>query len=272
MDPLELQYDNMSAVPEAFRPLYTEKEGKVVLTGVNGIKTQAEIDTVMEALRKERNDHGKTREALKPFAGLNATEVQEKLSRFSELEAAAAGKIDDKKIEEIVNGRLAQKTGPLQLQIENLTKTLAEKDGVISTLNGTITGRKRDDIVRDAANKMKIRPEAIPDVEAAVERMMGFDELGKLVTKADVNGILPGLGIDDFLKAMSKSRPHWWPESEGGGSRGGNGGGAGGKNPWSKEHWSLTEQGRVINSEGAEAAERMAKMAGSYVGATAPKA
>ena len=48
--------------------------------------------------------------------------------------------------------------------------------------------------------------------------------------------------------------------------------GAGGKNPWSKEHWSLTEQGRVINSEGAEAAERLAKMAGSYVGATAPKA
>lgn len=42
------------------------------------------------------------------------------------------------------------------------------------------------------------------------------------------------------------------------------------KNPWSAAGWSLTRQGSIVKSLGLEAAQRMAKSAGSFVGATGP--
>jgi hypothetical protein len=43
-------------------------------------------------------------------------------------------------------------------------------------------------------------------------------------------------------------------------------------NPWSSEpgKWSVTRQGQVVRALGIEAAQRIAKAAGSYVGATKP--
>jgi hypothetical protein len=269
MDAIQISYDRLDDVPETFRPLYTEKDGKAVLTHVQGLRSQSDIDKLNEALRKERTDHAKTRDTLKPFSGLNPEEIQQKLSRFDELEAAASGKIDDKKIDEIVAQRLNQKISPLQMQLQERDKAIAERDAKLSELQNQIISRKRDDMVRAAANKAKVRPEAISDVELFVERVMQFDETGRLVTKNDIDGILPGLSVDELLKTMSKIRPHWWPESEGGGSRGGSGGFAG-KNPWSKDNWNLSEQARVVREEGMDSAQRLARAAGVAVGATGP--
>ncbi len=49
MDPLELTYDSIDAVPEAFRGLYSENDGKAVLTHVNGLKTPQDVQNVQEA-------------------------------------------------------------------------------------------------------------------------------------------------------------------------------------------------------------------------------
>ena len=43
---LELSYDTKDAIPNGFAELYTEKDGKFVLTGVNGMKTQTDVDNV----------------------------------------------------------------------------------------------------------------------------------------------------------------------------------------------------------------------------------
>lgn len=272
MDPLELQYDSLNVVPEAFRGLYTERDGKAVLTGINGMKTQGDVDTVKEALRKERENHATTQNLLKPWNGLKADEVLPKLSRIAELEEAAKGKIDDTKIEEIVGNRLKLKTGPLETQLNELTNTVKTKDEQIASLQGQLTSRMLKDIVVDAATKSKVHATAIPDVEFAAQAMMAFDETGKLVTKDGLAGIPAGLSMDEFLKVMFKQRPHWWPDSEGGGSKGGQGGGFGNKNPWSKDHWNMTEQGKFLNEHGREAADRLARAAGVTVGATGPKA
>lgn len=272
MDPIELQYDTMDAVPEAFRGLFSERDGKAVLTHVNGLKSQADVDTVKEALRKEREGHQATTLLLKPWSGLKHDEVTLKLGRYDELEAASKGKIDESAIETIVGNRLKLKTGPLEAQ-------LAERDTVIKTLTDENVGLKTEkantklrEVVRNSATKSKVHSTAVSDVELVARDMMQFDESGKLVTKEGLEGIPAGLDMDGFLKVMFKLRPHWWPESEGGGSKGGNGGGFNNKNPWSKEHWNMTEQGNYLKENGADAAGRLAKAAGSYVGATGPKA
>lgn len=276
--PIELQYDNREALPEAFRSdavfneLFTiGADGKVVLSGVTGMKTQKDVLTVQEALRKEREDHGKTKEALKPWGSLNAEETLAQLDRIKELEIAAGGKLDEAKLNEMVEGRLSQKTGPLQRQIETITgeKTKAEQER--DALKTQLESRDSNDAVRSVATESKVLTTAIPDMEMAASVMLEKDADGNLITKSGINGLTPGLSIKEWAKEMQKLRPHWWPESEGGGARGGGGGGGfTGNNPFSSEHWSLTEQGKFLNAHGREATDKLAKAAGTTIGGMKP--
>jgi len=278
--PIELQYDNKEALPEAFRSdavfnelFTTGADGKIVLSGVTGLKTQKDVDSVKEALRKEREDHGKTKDALKPWGSLNAEETLAQLDRIKELEAAAGGKLDEAKLNELVEGRLSQKTGPLNRQIETLTgeKTKAEQER--DALKAQLETRDRNDAVRAIATEAKVLQTAVPDMEMAASVMLEKDADGNLVTKSGINGLTPGLSVKEWAKEMQKLRPHWWPESEGGGARGGGGGGGfSGNNPFSAEHWSLTDQGKYLTEHGREATDRLAKAAGTTVGGPRPAA
>jgi hypothetical protein len=275
---IELRYDNEDALPEAFRnetifaELFTRNDdGSISVTGVTGMKTQKDVDSVSEALRKERNDHKVTKDRLKPWGELNAEETLTQLDRIRELEAAAGGKLDDDAINKIVDGRLAQKTGPLDRQIKTISE---ERDALTQEnagLKNSIITRDRNDSVRAEATKVKSHATAVPDIEGAASVMLEQNEEGKWITKSGIEGITPGLGIDGWLRDMQKLRPHWWPESEGGGARGGNGGtGFNGANPWSAKSWNLTEQGKVFN-DSADLAGRLAKAAGTSLGGPRPK-
>lgn len=276
---IELSYENKEALPEAFRrdavfnELFTvEDDGKVVLSGVTGMKTQRDVDTVKEALRKERKDHGKTKDALRAWGSLNAEETLTQLDRVKELEAAAGGKLDDEKLNELVERRLAQKTGPLERQIKELIEagTTLEKEN--AALKSSIESRNLNDSVRSVALESKSHSTAIPDIEMAASVMLEKNDEGRWVTKSDIDGLTPGLDVKGWMKEMIKIRPHWWPESHGGGGRGGGGGNSfSGNNPFSREHWNLTEQGKIMNEQGREVADRMAKAAGTKVGGVRPK-
>lgn len=276
--PIELQYEKREDLPEAFRDdkVFNEiftvgADGKIALTGVTGLKTQKDVDTVSEALRKEREDRKKAQDALKPWGELKPDEVLAQLDRIKELEAAAGGKLDEAKLNELVEGRLAQKTGPLERTIKDLTdgKTKAEQER--DALKTQIEARDRNDAVRSVATESKAHATAVPDIEMAASVMLEKDESGKLVTKSGIDGLTPGLDVKGWLREMQKLRPHWWPESEGGGAKGGGGlGGFTGNNPFSHEHWNMTEQGKILSTQGREVADRLAKAAGTIVGGARP--
>jgi len=275
MDPLELNYDSLDAVPEAFRPLYTEQDGKAVLTGINGMKTPQDVLNVQEALRKERADHAAVKEALKPWKSLgdDPTEIQAKLDRIGELEAAAGGKLDESKIQEMVEQRLGQKTAPLERQLKETTTTLEQLQQENGQLKNTLVTRDRNDAVRAVATEMKVLSTAIPDVEMIAGAYFERDETsGEFIVKADAKGVTPGADVKQFMKEMQKLRPHWWPQSQGGGAGGGKNFGDSDENPWSSKGWSLTKQGQYVKEHGMAEAERAAKAAGSKIGATRPPA
>jgi hypothetical protein len=273
MDPLELTYDSIDAVPEAFRSLYSEKDGKAVLTGINGVKTPQDVLNVQEALRKERADHAATREALKSWKSLgqDPAELQAKLDRISELEAAAGGKLDETAIQRLVEARLGQKTAPLERQLKESATRLAELENENTALKRSILTRDMNDAVRSVATEMKVLPTAIPDVELVASMFLERDEsTGQFIVKADAKGVTPGRDIKGFLKEMQKQRPHWWPNSQGGGAGGGKSFGDSEENPWSAKGWSLTRQGQYVREHGIAKAQEAAKVAGSFIGATKP--
>ena len=273
MDPLEITYDSIDAVPEPFRPLYAEKDGKAVLTGINGMKTNQDVLNVQEALRKERADHAAAKEALKPWKafGDDPTELQAKLDRIAELEAAAGGKLDDAAIQKLVDARLGQKTAPLERQLKDSTTRIGELEQENLALKSTLVSRDRNDAVRAVATEMKVLPTAIPDVEMVAGMFLERDEVsGQFIVKADAKGVTPGADVKQFLKEMQQQRPHWWPNSQGGGAGGGRNFGDSDENPWSAKGWNMTKQGQYVREHGMAKAQEAAKAAGSKIGATRP--
>lgn len=273
MDPLEITYDSMDQVPDTFKDLYSEKDGKAVLTGINGMKTPQDVLNVQEALRKERADHAAAKEALKPWKTLgdDPTEIQQKLDRIGELEAASGGKLDESKIQEMVEQRLGQKTAPLERQLKETSTTLEELQNENSQLKNTLVTRDRNDAVRAVATEMKVLSTAIPDVEMVAGAFLERDETtGEFIVKADAKGVTPGADVKQFLKEMQKQRPHWWPQSQGGGAGGGKSFGDSDENPWSSKGWSLTKQGQYVKEHGMAEAQKAAAAAGSKIGATRP--
>lgn len=266
---LEAVVDDINTVPEQFRELYTERNGKHEITGIKGMKTQADVDRIQAGLVKERNDHKSTKERLAAFGELDPAKVQEELARLPELELAAKGKIDDNKINEIVETRIKSRIAPIQRQLDQATTTLKERDTIIGQFQEKDRVRKISDEVRRAGVAGKVRDTAMDDALILAERVFEVTDDGKVVTKDNV-GVTPGVDPAVWFQEMQTKRPHWWPESQGGGAGGSSGSGAGGtSNPWSKDGWNMTEQGK-IQRQNPQRAAQLAKMAGTTVGGMRP--
>lgn len=275
MDALEFQYDSADAIPAEAKPFYVEQNGKHVFNTslVSGLKTQQDVNNVSEALRKERADHAAVKEQLKPWNtfGKKPEEIQTQLDRMAELEAAAGGKLDEDAINKMVETRIGSKTAPLERQIREATEQLNTVTQERDEARGIIARRDMSDAVRAVATEMKVVPTAIADVELFAQMALERQEDGTYLTKQGIPGVTAGVDVKTFMKDMQKARPHWWPPSQGGGAGGGAGGFDGGPNPWSKEGWNITNQGKVVRELGRAKAEEMAKAAGSHIGAVAPK-
>lgn len=261
---LELVYDSKEAIPSEYAALYTERDGKFHFSAIRNMKTQADIDRLQVSLDKERGDHKATKDKYRAFNNMDVTEVLAKLDKYDELEAAAADKLDDAKIQELADKRAQAKIAPLQRQITDLEATNTE----LKTQNEGFQANERKRTIHDAVRKVatdtKVVGSAMDDVLMYAERDFQIGDDGKVLTK-------DGLPVDLWLKDRQKDRPHWWPPSAGGGA--GGGGGTGGKftdNPWSAKSWNMTNQGKVLREEGRERAEQLAKAAGSVVGAARP--
>lgn len=272
-------YEKAEDIPAGYADLYVERQGKFELVGVEGVKTQADIDRIQEGLRKEKADHKATKEALTKFGDLDpekaAAAVEELAEANAKLAAVAKdGKIDEGAVQERIEAAVTRAVGPLQRdkktlenQLSAKEKVIAEKEGEIGSLQTTMKRGRIEGILRNTAIDGKVLATAIDDAVMVGATM--FEEVdGKLVTK-DGMGITPGLEPKEWVKDMQEKRPHWWPASQGGNSHGGKAPlGSNADNPWSAAGWNLTNQGKYVVQHGAAKAAEAAKSVGSYVGAT----
>lgn len=276
--PLNAIHETVDDIPEQYRDLYTEKNGKYELTGIVGIKTQADIERLQTSLGKERDDHKNTKASLGVWGDLDHEDVMAKLDKYPELEAAAAGKLDDAQIDEVVNRRVEGTLNSRLAPVERDNKRLqAENEELRSQNEGFHQAnikRKIHDDVRKAMVASKVINEAQDDALMLAERIFEVrEDDGAVVTKDGV-GVTPGIPADQWLVEIQESRPHWWPASVGGGAGGGRSGGggfpAGTNNPFSAEGWNMTKQGQVVREKGMDYAQRMASAAGTTVGGRKP--
>lgn len=282
---LKTIYATAEEIPEGYADLYTERNGQWELTGISGVKTQADVDRVQGALTKERTEHKTTKTELAKFEGIDPelihTQETELESLRAQVEAIGPnGVVDPEKLEPIIAARLKQATGPLerdkanlQRRIDTLQGTITEKEGEVVKLRTDITTGNVERTIRDAAIEGKVLNTALDDVVMLGSRVFEVTEDGRILSK-DLPGTTPGLSPKEWLKDMGEKRPHWWATSQGGGSRGMQGAGPGANriNPWSKEHWNVTLQGAFTRANGEEKARAMAEAAGVKFGDTKPAA
>lgn len=266
---IKAKYKTKEEVPEGYEDLYTEKGGEWLLTEVEGLATEANVLTLQNALAKERRNHKALQDKITELFGETSLEdAARELDGIEELRAKAEGG-DNKNVDEIVERRLAAKTAPLAREVEKLTKANAKLETENETLRTDARRRVIHDVLRAAATEMKIVDTAIDDILLYGDRVFEVTEEGLVVAREGV-GVTPGTPPKDWLSEMQPKRPHWWPPSQGGGANGGGGGVAFKNNPWSHDHWNLTEQARIENTD-MKLAERMAKSAGTTVDGPKPK-
>jgi hypothetical protein len=264
---LKSVYEKAEDVPEALKDEYKEVDGKWVID-VENVDALPRVATLKNENAQRRISEKKAKDALSAFGDLKPEEVRSQLERIPELELAAEGKIDDKKIEKIVETRLNSKVAPIQRELDQTKQKLGESEKVITEYRVKEKTRTIHDSVRQAASKAKLRPEALEDALMLGERVLDVDDTGNVVTKDGV-GVTPGVDPSVWFTELQSKRPHWWGETVGGGAGGNQGGTSAGKNPFTHEDWDMTEQGR-IHRENPTRAAQLAKAAGTVVGGGKP--
>lgn len=262
---LHTSYDSLDQVPETFRSLYKENDGKAVLSGVVGLKTQDDINRLQGALDKERNDHKTVRSTLSKLGERDINDVLADLDRIPALEAAANGT----NIDEQIAGRLQQETAPLNRTIKTQTEELATLREQVQTYQQREVHRDINDTVGKFANKSKVIPDAVEDIQFMARSIFEKNDNGDVVAKTGIPGVTPGITPEVWLTELQRAKPYFWPASNLP-NMGKGDGQQGGANPWHKDSWNMTEQGRIVR-ENRSKADQLAAQAGTKVGGPKPQ-
>ena len=267
---LKIIEENLDAVDAVYHSLYTEKDGKFQLTGVEGMKTDADIQRLQSALAKERNDHKAAKEKYAILGDKDPIEVIALLDKIPELEAAAKGNLDDTKIDGIVQSRIKAILAPIERQLDSEK----QRSALLETENLQFKQERKISTIhtqlRKAAVESGIKKEsAIEDVILIGERFFELTDDGMVVAK-DVPGVTQGIDPKMWLSDQQQKREYWWGETLGGGAQG-SGAFKGVANPWSATNWNMTEQGKLYKANPTKAAQ-MAKAAGTKIGGPKPSA
>ncbi len=264
----QFQVDSLDDIPEGNREHYVERNGKFEIQ-VEGLKTQGDVDRVMESLRKERVDHDQAKARARGFGDHTPEGIETLTAQLEDakllLDAAKKdGGANEEDIEKLVESRTLQRVRPLERQI----KKLGEEVSSLTGSNSTLVAEKRSSAilksVLDAATvkEVGVSPDALPDVELWAERVFEVGEDSRVLSK-DGMGVTPGLTPKEVFTDMKAGgqRRHWFGATVGAGASGGAGGDAG-ANPFQKgKTYNLTRAAQLTRSDPARA-KRLAKAAG----------
>lgn len=257
---LKATYDTQDEIPEQYRDLYVLRDEKYHFEGVEGIKTEADLLRVRAALVKEQTAHKETKKKFQLFEGMDLDEVISQLDRIPELEAAAEkSDTSEAKIQSLVDAKIKTILAP----IERESKQLKDKLATIEQENSQFKEEKRaatlEKAVLGAARELKVEPSMEDDVLRYCQAVCEVGEDGSVVTR-DNTGVTPGIDPKSLIMDMIPKKPRWFQESVGAGLSGGKGSSSV-ANPWSKDNWNLTEQGRIFR-ENPTMAANLKKAAG----------
>lgn len=282
---LKAVLENLDDVPEALHGEYEEKDGKFYLK-IDGVDDHPSVLALKNALERQKTDRRKLADELKLLkdkykdfpedmtvdefnrlkTALEEAEADPNKKKQLQDEAVAARKMLEQKI-----AAMEKKHGE---EVAKLMKNISGKDAFIAQL-----------LIEDGLTKALIDAGVSKEFLKASKALLAKDV--KVVEEdgeyhAIVTTDTGDLDIPEYVQ-------DWVSSDEGkvfvapakGGDAGGGGGGGGGKppprsvpgekNPWAKESWNLTQQGKMLKEDRVKA-DKLAKAAGKTIPAAPPVA
>lgn len=259
---LELQYATQEEIPEGYGDLYSEKDGQWHLTGVKGLSTAtAGTANLRKSLEAERKAHKETKKSL--------TEAQQEMTKITterdelQIKVDSNGNIDDKKMTELVERRVAIVRGPLEQKVQAAESKAAEFESKLNEALGRERLTNANAAIRDAAAKAGITdPNALHQAVRLFGSEIQLDEATGTYVAREGGEFTPGIDLPTIFNGEAKKRyGNLWPQSVGAGARAPGSTVDGDPNPYSHEHWNLTNQMTMLSKDRPKA-ERMAKLVG----------
>lgn len=198
----------------------------------------------------------KLKEQLKQFDGLDVERYKKFEAVLNENEEAKL--IADGKIDELINKRLSREQATWQSQLEQKDIEAQKLQKQIEALQGATIASG----IASAAAKAGLAPTAIEDAQLIAKHSGWVVEDGQPVLRKGeeiVRGANGVITFEEWLEQQRETRPHWFPNPKGAGSQGNKGGGHLSDNPWKKESFNLSQQGRLIKENPALAAQMKAE-------------
>jgi len=220
---LKASYDKQEDVPEAYRDLYIEKDGKHTLA-VEGLVPKDRVDQFRESnlsLKKQLEDLNAKFDGVDPdvFRELNEKAEKERTKKL-----IAADKVDE---------LVAERVNAAKAGFEKEKKAIEEDK---RKLGIQLEGLLIDNTVRDAASRSGVRAGAVDDVLLRARQV--FRVVDGVAVAFDGDKQLFGptgdpLTVPEYITGkLTEAAPHLFEQSQGGGARkaeGSSSGGAAGK-------------------------------------------
>lgn len=250
-------YDNEADIPEALRTYYKKAgDGKWYLE-CEGAVAKSRLD---EFRTNNTTLQTKITELEVKFKDIDPTEYTRLKTIETDLEN---GKLSDK-TKDVLEKRTAEMKKAHDAEV---LKLAGERDGARKELEGLKIG---DSAVAKAVT-LGMQPGAKDDLVTRVRAQFKLNDKGEVraynAQGAEIYGATGApMTIDEYVEGLTKNAPHLFKPSDGTGASGGDGnrGGGGGDkkvNPWKKETWNMTAQGKLYKDNKPEAI-RLAKEAG----------
>lgn len=233
----ELMFDTQDAVPEVFRPIAAEKDGKWSINVV----PKSEVDefrTNNLNLARERDSLKSTFGRLQSDVGLEPDKLEDFITSYGELKTIKQ-QVDDGKLvaDSSLEAALESKTGAMKSQFEHQVRELtirgtslqSENENLKATIQRNEVNSKVLEAINDPASGALAS--ATKHILREASDIFSLDEHGDLVAKDRKGNIIYGadgstpMSPKEFLISLEESSPFFFKSSQGGG--GGGGGGSG---------------------------------------------
>ena len=255
---LKATLKSLEEVDEALRGFYTQgSDGLFRLDVEGGFKTTEEVEGLSSALGKERTARAEAEKKLKAFDGIeDPDKARDALRTVENLDA------DKRKNAEEMERQFEARLAPIKKQLEDaeaersrLSSELYEERVTGFFLRSTFVGEKLA-IPPRAAAAMYGKHFKLED-----GKVVAYDAAGNVIYGDDGKPADPEQAIQRLINA-DPDRDRLLKGAPGGSGSPADRGGEGGiANPWKRETFNLTEQGRILKSDPAKA-KRLAAEAG----------
>ena len=204
---MDLAYEmsSLDGVSEDVAKLYTENNGKYLLTGIKGVSPKSKVDEF-------RNTNIELTNKLKTFEGIDPASVKAMTSEIDELKIRLEKTdLDEEQIDKIVQQRV--ETLKADLEAVNASVT-AERDGLASQVNKLVL----DGQTNAAAVEHGVADTALDDVINRVRSTFTVEGNKAIAKDSEGNVIYDATGtkeisVGEWVKGLTKTAPHLFKAS-----------------------------------------------------------